>query len=159
MSKSCIKVLPIHVANKISAGEVVERPASVVKELVENAIDAGAKNIRISIAQGGKSLISVQDDGCGMSKDDALLSLERQATSKITDEADIENISTLGFRGEAIPSIASVSRFSMTTRLKENDEGFFLQVNAGAGALLPTHQVRFRVTIFFDALVPIQVLR
>ena len=132
MSKSCIKVLPIHVANKISAGEVVERPASVVKELVENAIDAGAKNIRISIAQGGKSLISVQDDGCGMSKDDALLSLERQATSKITDEADIENISTLGFRGEAIPSIASVSRFSMTTRLKENDEGFFLQVNAGA---------------------------
>ncbi len=131
MSESRIRVLPIHVANKISAGEVVERPASVVKELVENAIDAGAKNIRISIAQGGKSLISVQDDGCGMTKEEAILSLERQATSKILDEADIENISTLGFRGEAIPSIASVSRFSMTTRMKENDEGFFLQVNAG----------------------------
>lgn len=131
MNDGQIRVLPIHVANKISAGEVVERPASVVKELVENAIDAGARNIRISIEQGGKKLISVQDDGCGMSKENALLSLERQATSKIRDESDIERIATLGFRGEAIPSIASVSRFSMTTRRKDDDEGFFLIVNAG----------------------------
>jgi DNA mismatch repair protein MutL len=131
MNENRVRVLPIHVANKISAGEVVERPASVVKELVENAIDAGASNIRISIVSGGKKLISVQDDGCGMVKEDALLSLERQATSKILDESDIENITTLGFRGEAIPSIASVSRFSMTTRRKNADEGFFLQVNAG----------------------------
>jgi DNA mismatch repair protein MutL len=131
MNENRVRVLPIHFANKISAGEVVERPASVVKELVENAIDAGASNIRISIVSGGKKLISVQDDGCGMVKEDALLSLERQATSKILDESDIENITTLGFRGEAIPSIASVSRFSMTTRRKNADEGFFLQVNAG----------------------------
>lgn len=121
----------MHVANKIAAGEVVERPASVVKELVENAIDAGAKFIRIAITQGGRKLVSVQDDGCGMTRDDAVLSLERQATSKISDVDDIERIDTLGFRGEAIPSIASVSRFSITTRRAEADEGTFLQVNAG----------------------------
>ena len=118
-----IRVLPLHVANKIAAGEVVERPASVVKELVENAIDAGAKSIRISITQGGRKLVSVQDDGCGMTRDDAVLSLERQATSKILDVNDIEEIDTLGFRGEAIPSIASVSRFTITTRRHESDEG------------------------------------
>ena len=127
-----IRVLPIQVANKIAAGEVVERPASAVKELVENAIDAGAKNIKITISSGGKKLISVQDDGSGMTRDDALLSLERQATSKILDVDDIENIDTLGFRGEAIPSIASVSRFSITTRRRESDEGFCLKVNAGS---------------------------
>ena len=126
-----IRVLPLHVANKIAAGEVVERPASVVKELVENAIDAGAKAIKISISQGGRKLVAVQDDGCGMTRDDAVLSLERQATSKIADVDDIERIDTLGFRGEAIPSIASVSRFSITTRRHESDEGTFLQVNAG----------------------------
>ncbi len=126
-----IRVLPLHVANKIAAGEVVERPASVVKELVENAIDAGAAKISISIAQGGRKLVAVQDDGCGMTRDDAILSLERQATSKILDVNDIEAIETLGFRGEAIPSIASVSRFSITTRQKDSDEGTFLQVNAG----------------------------
>ena len=104
-----VRVLPLHVANKIAAGEVVERPASVVKELVENSIDAGAANIRVAITQGGRKLVSVQDDGCGMSRDDAVLSLERQATSKILDVGDIEEIDTLGFRGEAIPSIASVS--------------------------------------------------
>ncbi len=111
-----VRVLPLHVANKIAAGEVVERPASVVKELVENAIDAGAKKIAIGITQGGRKLVSVQDDGCGMTKDDAVLSLERQATSKILDVEDIEQIDTLGFRGEAIPSIASVSRFSIPTK-------------------------------------------
>ena len=126
-----IRLLPIRVANKIAAGEVVERPASVVKELVENSIDAGAKSIRISITQGGRKLVSVQDDGSGMSRDDAVLSLERQATSKILDVDDIESITTLGFRGEAIPSIASVSRFSMTTRRRDSDEGVFVQVNAG----------------------------
>ncbi len=133
-----IRVLPLHVANKIAAGEVVERPASVVKELVENAIDAGAKNIRIGISQGGRKLIAVQDDGCGMTRDDALLSLERQATSKILDVGDIEEIDTLGFRGEAIPSIASVSRFTLTTRRADSDEGTCLQVNAGQLAEVTT---------------------
>ena len=126
-----IRVLPLHVANKIAAGEAVERPASVVKELVENAIDPRAKSIRISITQGGRKLVSVQDDGCGMTRDDAVLSLERQATSKILDINDIEEIDTLGFRGEAIPSIASVSRFTITTRRHESDEGTLVQVNAG----------------------------
>ena len=121
----------MHVANKIAAGEVVERPASVVKELVENAVDAGAANIKVSIAQGGRKLVSVRDDGCGMTKDDALLSLERQATSKILDVDDIENIDTLGFRGEAIPSIASVSRFTLVTRRHDADEGTQIVVNAG----------------------------
>ena len=127
-----VRVLPLHVANKIAAGEVVERPASVVKELVENSIDAGAANIRVAITQGGRKLVSVQDDGCGMSRDDAVLSLERQATSKILDVGDIEEIDTLGFRGEAIPSIASVSRFSITTRRHDSDEGTLVVVNAGS---------------------------
>ena len=127
-----VRVLPLHVANKIAAGEVVERPASVVKELVENALDAGSSKIDVSIAQGGRKLVAVQDDGSGMSRDDAILSLERQATSKIRDVGDIERIDTLGFRGEAIPSIASVSRFTLTTRRRDSDEGTMLQVNAGA---------------------------
>ena len=127
-----VRVLPLHVANKIAAGEVVERPASVIKELVENSIDAGAANIRVAITQGGRKLVSVQDDGCGMSRDDAVLSLERQATSKILDVGDIEEIDTLGFRGEAIPSIASVSRFSITTRRHDSDEGTLVVVNAGS---------------------------
>ena len=126
-----VRVLPLHVANKIAAGEVVERPASVVKELVENAIDAGSKAIRISVAQGGRKLVAVQDDGCGMTREDAVLSLERQATSKILDVDDIERIDTLGFRGEAIPSIASVSRFTLVTRRHDADEGTRLTVNAG----------------------------
>ncbi len=126
-----VRVLPLHVANKIAAGEVVERPASVVKELVENAIDAGAKSVRVSVSQGGRKLVAVQDDGCGMTRDDAVLSLERQATSKILDVDDIEEIDTLGFRGEAIPSIASVSRFTITTRRRESDEGTLVQVDAG----------------------------
>lgn len=126
-----VHVLPLHVANKIAAGEVVERPASVVKELVENAVDAGAANIKVSIAQGGSKLVSVRDDGCGMTKEDAILSLERQATSKILDVDDIEKIDTLGFRGEAIPSIASVSRFTLVTRRHDADEGTQIVVNAG----------------------------
>ena len=126
-----VRVLPLHVANKIAAGEVVERPASVVKELVENAIDAGATRIAVSVTQGGRKLVSVQDNGCGMTRDDAVLSLERQATSKIRDVTDIEQIDTLGFRGEAIPSIASVSRFTLATRRADSDEGTLVQVNAG----------------------------
>ena len=102
---SHVRLLPTQVANKIAAGEVVERPASVVKELVENAIDAGATRIDVAVTQGGRKLISVRDDGCGMCRQDALMSLERQATSKIRDVDDIERIATLGFRGEAIPSI------------------------------------------------------
>ena len=126
-----IRILPIHVANKIAAGEVVERPASALKELVENAIDAGADRIDISVTAGGRKLVSVRDNGCGMNREDALLSLERQATSKIRDVDDIERIDTLGFRGEAIPSIAAVSRFTLVTRRKDDEAGTRLTVNAG----------------------------
>ena len=110
MSK--IKVMSEQLSNRIAAGEVIERPASVVKELVENAIDAGARHIRIEIEKAGSKLISVADDGSGMDGDDALLCIEPHGTSKIFTEEDIDRITTLGFRGEALPSIASISRFS-----------------------------------------------
>ena len=111
-----IKVLSENVTNRIAAGEVIERPASVVKELVENSLDAGASSIYIKVDNGGKELIQVTDNGAGMTHDDALLSLERHATSKINTVDDIVHISSLGFRGEAIPSIASVSRFNLITK-------------------------------------------
>src|SRR6266581_4794524 len=111
-----IRLLPEIVASQVAAGEVVERPASVVKELIENSLDAGAQKIDIIIRRGGISLVRVIDDGCGMDRDDALLSLERHATSKIRSVADLQAVGTLGFRGEALPSIASVSRFRLTTR-------------------------------------------
>jgi len=114
-----IHVLPEHVANKIAAGEVVERPASVVKELLENALDAGARRIHIQVEAGGKKLIKITDDSVGMVRDDAMLAFERHATSKLTNTDDLLNISTLGFRGEALPSIASVSRVTLETSAQE----------------------------------------
>jgi DNA mismatch repair protein MutL len=128
---SRIKILPENLSNKIAAGEVVERPASVVKELVENALDAGSTRIIVEVEQGGRKLIRVSDNGQGMDRDDALLSLERYATSKIAKDPDLFAIRTLGFRGEALPSIASVSRFTLITREKEADVGTSIQVAGG----------------------------
>ncbi len=126
-----IKVLPEIIANKIAAGEVVERPASVVKELVENAIDGGASRVTVEIKGGGISMIRVSDDGCGMSRDDAVMSLERHATSKIGDVDDIYVIRSLGFRGEALPSIASVSRFELASCEGGNVPGTKISVDGG----------------------------
>jgi DNA mismatch repair protein MutL len=123
--------LPDDLANQIAAGEVVERPASVVKELIENAIDAGATRLAIAIEYGGKKLIRVEDDGLGMDPDDARLCLERHATSKISRADDLGAIVTLGFRGEALPSMASVSHFKLRTRARGSDSGTAIRVNAG----------------------------
>ena len=116
--------------DRIAAGEVVERPASAVKELVENAIDAGARDIEIVIAHGGRTLVRVSDDGAGMSADDLALAVERHATSKIPDN-DLFSIATLGFRGEALPSIGAVARLSIATRQRSDDNGWSLMVDAG----------------------------
>jgi len=126
-----IQILSDHVINKIAAGEVVERPASVMKELIENAFDAGAAQIDIEVSRGGRQLVSVADNGSGMGRDDALLAIERHATSKISDEADIETIATLGFRGEALAAIASVSRFTLTTRRPADLAGTELRISGG----------------------------
>ena len=121
-------------ASQVAAGEVVERPASVVKELVENSIDAGAHCIRVEIRRGGVSLIKVTDDGCGMGKTDASLCLQRHATSKLVDVEDLFAIRQLGFRGEALPSIASVSHLSLTTRRADEVEGWTVSAEGGVEA-------------------------
>ena len=151
---SNIRILPDILSNKIAAGEVVERPASVVKELAENALDAGATRILIDIEQGGRSLIRVADNGGGMNRDDALLAIERHATSKIASDEDLFDIRTLGFRGEALPSIAAVSRFSLVTRDAGSDAGTELTIEGGrllnvaetgapAGTLVEVRQLFF----------------
>jgi DNA mismatch repair protein MutL len=126
-----IRVLPDQVANQIAAGEVVDRPASVVKELLENALDAGATRIRVEVEAGGRRLIRITDDGCGMSRDDALLAFERHATSKLRTVDDLLSIATLGFRGEALPSIASVARVTLETATGEEAAGTRLEIAGG----------------------------
>ena len=150
-----IRLLSETVASQVAAGEVVERPASVVKELVENSLDAGARNVDVVIRRGGISLVRVIDDGCGMDRDDALLSLERHATSKIRSASDLQAVSTLGFRGEALPSIASVSRFRLTTREAGAIAGTEILVNGGKidvvrdGGEAPGTQIEVR-SLFYN---------
>src|SRR6478752_6564069 len=131
-----VRLLPEQVANQIAAGEVIERPASIVKELVENSLDAGATRVTVEIQAGGRSLIRVTDDGLGMNRDDALLCLERHATSKIQRAEDLSAIATMGFRGEALPSIASVSRFVLTTRERDGGAPEATQVIINGGKIL-----------------------
>ena len=126
-----VRILSDRVANQIAAGEVIERPAAVVKELVENALDAGATRIEVEFRHGGRSLMRVEDNGHGMGRDDALLALERHATSKISEAQDLDRLGSLGFRGEALPSIASVSRFTLQTRPERTEEGTEVFVNGG----------------------------
>ncbi|MFZ4857033.1 MAG: DNA mismatch repair endonuclease MutL [Desulfuromonadaceae bacterium] len=150
-----ISILPETLTNKIAAGEVVERPASVIKELIENSLDAGATEISVEIIAGGRRKICVTDNGHGMSREDALLSLERHATSKIRVDSDLENIMTLGFRGEALPSIASVSRFSLTTRETGALEGTGIIIEGGKvrdvrACGMPTGTVISVEQIFFN---------
>src|SRR5882757_6356481 len=126
-----IRILSDTVANKIAAGEVVERPASVVKELLENSLDAGATEFRLDVEAGGRRLIRLADNGMGMMRDDALLAFERHATSKLSDVKDLLSIATLGFRGEALPSIASVSRLLLETRAREEAVGTTVELAGG----------------------------
>jgi DNA mismatch repair protein MutL len=126
-----IKVLPSDLRNKIAAGEVIERPASVVKELIENSIDAGSTDIRIDVLHGGKRLIRVSDDGAGMDRDDALLCFERHATSKLANEDDLFTIKTMGFRGEALSSIASVAKIHLVTGLRKDPSGVSVEILGG----------------------------
>ena len=124
-----IQLLPDSVANQIAAGEVIQRPASVIKELVENAIDAGAKTVNVIVVDAGRTAIQVVDDGCGMSETDARLAFERHATSKIRKADDLFDLHTMGFRGEALPSIAAVSQVELRTRRPGDDVGTVLTVS------------------------------
>jgi DNA mismatch repair protein MutL len=150
-----IHLLPEQVANQIAAGEVIERPASVLKELLENSLDAGATQVDVQIGAGGRSLVSVTDNGCGMSKDDALLCLERHATSKLRSSEDLDHIASYGFRGEAIPSIASVSKFRLRTREAEALAGTEIIIDGGKlrdvheFGLAPGTQIEVR-SLFFN---------
>src|SRR5687768_16807016 len=123
-----IRILPDNLANQIAAGEVVERPASVIKELVENSIDAGATRVQIDVELGGRRLMRVSDDGVGMIREDAILAFERHATSKISTLEDLAAIATLGFRGEALASIASVAKIELLTSVKDQDAGTVVMV-------------------------------
>ncbi len=150
-----IHLLPEHVANQIAAGEVIERPASVLKELLENSLDAGATQVDVQVGAGGRSLVAVTDNGCGMSKDDALLCLERHATSKLRDSDDLDRIASYGFRGEAIPSIASVSRFRLRSREHDAIAGTEIVIDGGKlrdvreSGLAPGTQIEVR-SLFFN---------
>ena len=130
-SAARIHRLSVHLVNKIAAGEVIERPASVVKELVENALDAGARSVDVLVRSGGRDLVEVVDDGSGMSAEDARLSLKRHATSKIERVEDLSLLETFGFRGEALPSIASVSRFTMETSDGSEEGGVRIVLEGG----------------------------
>jgi DNA mismatch repair protein MutL len=147
-----IKVLPPQVASKIAAGEVVERPASVAKELIENAIDAGAKDIRIEIRKGGRRLIRVSDDGCGISSEEAPLAFQHHATSKISSEDDLARITTLGFRGEALASIAAVSQVTMVTRTEHEPAGTLLRLEGGELVRHERHGTRLGTVITVENL-------
>ncbi|HTK47211.1 MAG TPA: DNA mismatch repair endonuclease MutL, partial [Gemmatimonadaceae bacterium] len=136
-----IVVLPPAVADQIAAGEVVERPASAVKELVENALDAGATAIDVAVEEGGRQLIRVSDDGCGMDRDDALLALERHATSKIRNAADLVGVASFGFRGEALPAICSVSRLLVETA---PEDGAGTAIRADGGRIVDVRDVARR---------------
>src|SRR5271155_1393877 len=150
-----IHLLPHQAAHHIAAGEVIERPASVLKELLENSLDAGATQVDVQIGAGGRSLVAVTDNGCGMSKDDALLCLERHATSKLRDSDDLDRIASYGFRGEAIPSIASVSRFRLRTRETDALSGTEIVIDGGRlrdvreTGLAPGTQIEVR-SLFFN---------
>jgi DNA mismatch repair protein MutL len=133
-----IRLLPDEVASQVAAGEVVERPASLVKELVENSLDAAARKIWVEFLCGGSRFVSVRDDGCGMDRDDALLCLERHATSKIRHASDLARVRSMGFRGEALPSIASVSRFRLATRESGSEAGTEVVVAGGKIETVPS---------------------
>src|SRR3990172_9043163 len=131
MPASRIIILEESLANKIAAGEVVERPASVVKELVENALDAETTRVEVEIEEAGRRLIRVTDNGWGMTREEAVLALQRHSTSKLRTEEDLQTIRTLGFRGEALPSIAAVSQLTLITRARDSDSGVRLVAEAG----------------------------